>query len=143
MDRGLYQGQSNVPYQKDIAFKLFLDAGNAPTLAGWASTSANTSGNPLNLYIVSATRVSQGLYRFTLNDAFKNHVRTTVDLNVNAAGVARWAQPGPVTITTGTAPTTTFDVFIVDNAGAVQDPPAANANNYISGVITFCDIASV
>jgi hypothetical protein len=133
MDRGLYDDKTNCPYQKDIYFKFTVDAGNAPALAA----------SPLNIFIVSVSRVSQGLYRLTLNDAFKNHVSTRAMLNVNAAGVARWAQPGPVVITTGTAPTTTIDILIVDNAGAVQDPPAANANNFVSGVASFADIAAV
>jgi hypothetical protein len=133
MDRALYQDQTNVPYQKEIFFQFAVDAGNAPTLAA----------SPLNIYVASVSRVSQGLYRLTLNDAFKNHVSTRPFLNVSGAGVARWAQPGPVTITTGTAPTTTVDIYIVDNAGAVQNPPASATGNFVSGVITFADIAAV
>jgi len=133
MDRALYEDLGNVPYEKDISFKFTVDAGNAPALVA----------SPLNIYVTSVARVSQGLYRLTLSDAFKNHVRTTVQLNVNAAGVARWAQPGPVVLGTGATPSTTVDILIVDNAGAVQDPPAANTNNFVSGVIVFCDVAAV
>lgn len=133
MDRGLWQDQTNVPFEKDVCFKFTVDAANPPALVA----------SPLNIYVTSVVRVSQGLYRLTLSDAFKNHVRTTPHLNVNAAGVARWAQPGPVVLGTGTTPQTTVDILIVDNAGAVQDPPAANANNFVSGVIVFCDVAAV
>lgn len=133
MDRALWEEQSNVCFQKDINFKFFVDAANAPTLAP----------SPLNLFVTSVIRVSQGLFRLALSDAFKNHVSTRPFLNVNAAGVARWAQPGPVVLGTGSTPSTTIDILIVDNAGAVQDPPAANANNFVEGVITFCDIAAV
>jgi hypothetical protein len=133
MDRQLYQDQTNVPFQKEVHFKFTVDAGNAPALAA----------SPLNIYVTSVARVSQGLYRLTLSDAFKNHLSSRVSLNVNAAGVARWAQSGPVVLGSGATPSTTIDILIVDNAGAVQDPPAANANNFVSGVIVFCDVAAV
>ena len=132
MDRGLYQGFSNIPHEKRIAFKFFLDAGNAPTLAA----------SPANLYISGVSRVSQGLYRVTFMDTFKTHVGTDVHLNVNGSGVARWAQPGPVA-NVGTSTAVTVDVLVVDNAGAVQDPAAANSNNFIYGEAVFSDTAAV
>lgn len=133
MDRGLYQDQGNVPFCKDIHFRFTVDGANPPALVA----------SPLNIFVTSVVRVSQGLFRLTLSDAFKNHLKTLVALNVNAAGVARWAQPGPVVLGSGVAPATTVDILIVDNAGAVQDPPAANANNYVGGCVTFCDVAAV
>jgi hypothetical protein len=133
MDRGLYPDRANVPEGKDIHFRFAVDAGNAPTLAA----------SPLNVYVTSVSRVSQGLYRITLTDTFKFHVRTLVALNVTGAGVARWAQPGPVVIGTGVGATTTIDILIVDNAAAVQNPPAAAADNYVGGTVTFCDIAAI
>ena len=142
MDAQLYGSKSNVPHEKRVAFKFFVDAGNAPILAGYASAGVNSAGNPLNLYVASVLRVSQGLFRLTLTHAFKHHVRTDAELNVNAAGVQRWAQPGPVA-NPGTATPVTVDILIVDNAGAVQDPPAANANNFVSGEILFCDTGAV
>lgn len=132
MDRGLYSGHTNVPHEKRIAFKFTVDAGNAPALAA----------APLNLYIASVELVSQGRYRLTMSDTFRNHVATKCHLNVNAAGVALWAQPGPVA-NVGTSSAVTVDIFVVDNAGAVADPPAANANNFISGEVVFCDTAGV
>ena len=131
-DRGLYDDKVNAPSCKEIKFKFFVDAGNQPTVPA----------APLNLYISSIIWVSQGLYRITLADAYKNHVATTAQLNVNAAGQQRFAQPGPVA-NVGTSTPATVDILVVDNAGAVQNPAAANANNFISGTITFIDVAAV
>ncbi len=131
-DVALYPGHTNVPHEKRIAFKFHVDAGNQPTVAA----------APLNLYITSILWVSQGLYRITLAHAYKAHVHTKAELNVNAAGQQRWAQSGPVAnFGTSTAPT--VDILIVDNAGAVQNPAAANANNFVSGEIICCDTAAV
>jgi hypothetical protein len=131
-DHSLYGGSTNVPHEKRIAFKFFVDAGNQPTVPT----------NPLNLYISSIVWVSQGLYRITLAGAYKNHVSTTAQLNVNATGQQRWCQPGPVA-NVGTSTAATVDILVVDNTGAVQNPAAANANNFISGEIVFCDVAGV
>jgi hypothetical protein len=136
-DRALYPKGTNVPSCKEISFKFFVDAGNAPTLAG-----AGVSGTPLNLSVASVSRVSQGLYRLVLSDAYKTHVRTLVALNVTGAGVARWAQSS-VLANVGTSTAVTLDILVVDNAGAVQNPAAAATDNYISGAIIFADIASV
>jgi hypothetical protein len=131
-DAAMYPGLTHVPHEKRIAFKFFADAGNQPTVPT----------APHNLHIASIAWVSQGLYRITLSHAYKNHVATLAAVNVNAAGVARWAQPGPVA-NVGTSTATTVDILIVDNAGAVQNLPAANANNFVSGEIIFCDTAGV
>jgi len=32
-------------------------------------------------------------------------------------------------------------VFILNNAGAVTDPPAANANVFVTGELVLCDLA--
>lgn len=137
MDRQLYGSKSNVPHEKRIAYKFFVDGANAPTLAG-----AGVDGNPLNLYVASVARVSQGLFRLTMRDSFCKHVATLGHLNVNAAGQQRFFQPGPVAnVGTGTA--ATVDILIVDNAGAVQDPAAANANNFVAGEIIFSDVQAV
>lgn len=132
MDRALYVDHSNTPHLKRMPFKFLVDAANAPTL----------SPSPLNSYITSVARISQGLFRLTLADGFRIHVATDCTLNVNAAGVQRWAQPGPVA-NVGTVGPVTVDILIVDNAGAVQDPPAANANNFVSGEILFCDTTGI
>jgi len=132
MDAGLYQDQTNVPFQKEINFKFFPDAGNQPTVPG----------SPLNIYVASITRVSQGLYRITLRHPFRNIANVTVHLGVNAAGVVRFAQVGPVA-NVGTSSPVTVDILIVDAAAAVQDPPAANANNVVWGTIVFADTGAV
>lgn len=131
-DRAMYPGGTNVPSKKEIEFKFFVDAGNQPTVPT----------NPFNFGIASIVWVSQGLYRITLQDAYKNHVKTTAQLNVNAAGQQRFCQPGPVA-NVGTSTPATVDILVVDNAGAVQNPAAANANNFISGCIVFCDVGTV
>jgi hypothetical protein len=131
-DRQLYTGSTNVPYEKVIRFKFFVDAGNQPTVGT----------NPFNFGISSIVWVSQGLYRITLMDAYKSHVETSAQLNVNAAGQQRFCQPGPVA-NVGTSTAATVDILVVDNAGAVQNPAAANANNFISGHITFMDVGTV
>ncbi len=139
--QGQYPSRTNVPQRVAIEFKFFVDAGNQPILAGWTSNTVNVSGNPLNLGITSVAWVSQGLFRLTLRDRFPLHVKTTAQLNVNAAGQQRFAQPGPVA-NVGTSSAITVDILVVDNAGAVQNPAAANANNFISGEIVFCDTTS-
>ena len=139
--QGQYPGKTNVPMEAKVRFKMFMDAANAPILAGWTSNTVNVSGNPLNLGITSVSRVSQGLFRLTLRDKFPLHVSTIAQLNVNAAGQQRFVQPGPVA-NVGTSTAITVDILVVDNAGAVQDPAAANANNFISGEIVFCDTTS-
>ena len=131
-NRGLYDGQTNAPYEKRIAFKFFVDAGNQPTVPT----------NPLNFGISTIVWVSQGLYRITLLDTYKSHISTSAQLNVNAAGQQRFCQPGPVA-NVGTSTAVTVDILVVDNAGAVQNPAAANANNFISGEIVFCDVGTV
>jgi len=132
VDKNLYPGHTNVPHEKRIAFKFTVDGSSAPALAA----------APLNLHVASVSRVSQGLFRLTLSDTMYSHVTTICSLNVNAAGQQRWTQPGPVAnFGTSTAPT--IDILVVDNAGAVQDPAAANANNFISGEIVCCDTAAV
>lgn len=131
-DIALYPGKTNAPSEKVIRFKFFVDAGNQPTVPT----------NPFNFGIASIVWVSQGLYRITMQHAYKGHVETSAQLNVSAAGQQRFAQPGPVA-NVGTATAATVDILVVDNAGAVQDPAAANANNFISGHITFIDVSTV
>lgn len=131
-DRGFYEDKGNLPGQRDLSFKFFVDAANPPTLAP----------SPLNLFIASVVRVSQGIFRLTLTDSYRYHVATGAQLNVNAAGQQRFVQPGPVA-NFGTSTPATVDILVVDNAGAVQDPAAANANNFISGVLTLGDVAGV
>ncbi len=131
MDRGLYSDRTNVPHQKSIHYKFFPDAGNQPAVPA----------SPLNLFIKSIVWVSQGLYRITLDGNGRNVVGHRPVVNVNAAGVVRFAQPGPVSATA--AGDLTVDVLVVDAAAAVQNPPAANANNFISGEVILCDTAAV
>lgn len=131
-DYSTYNCHSNVPSEKRVAYKFTVDGANAPALVA----------APLNLYIASVSRVSQGLFRLTMTHAYKNHVATIGHLNVNAAGQQRFFQPGPVA-NAGTSTPVTVDILVVDNAGAVQDPAAANGNNFIAGEIIFCDVAAV
>lgn len=130
-DRGMYDSKGNVPYQRDISFKFFVDAGNQPTLAP----------SPLNMFILSIVWVSTGLYRITLADTYRAHIVTAVELNCLLA-TAAWAQPGPVA-NFGTSTLPTVDIRILDNTSSVVNPPAANANNFVSGVISCCDTNGV
>lgn len=129
-DRTFYGAAGNVPYERDISYKFLVDGANPPTLVA----------GPLNNYIASVVRVSQGLFRITLADPYKSLVSFSTELNCNTAQ-ARWAQPGPST-NFGTSTPPTLDIFILDNSSAVQDPAAANANNFVSGVIVCCDTAA-
>lgn len=131
-DRGMYHGAENTPGVRYIEFKFFVDAANPPT----------NPGNPQNLFITSFVRVSQGVFRLTLADAWKLHCGTSCELNVAGTGVQRWAQPGPIA-NFGTSTPATVDILIVDNANAVQDPPAAGAQNFISGTVIVCDSGQV
>ena len=131
-DIALYPGTTNVPHEKRIAFKFFPDAGNQPSVPA----------APHHIGISSIVWVSQGIYRITLSHAYKNHVHTSVNANVNATGQARFPQGGPVA-NVGTSTAATVDILIVDGSGNVQNPAAADANNFISGEIVFCDTAAV
>lgn len=131
MDKQLYAARSNVPHHKSILYKFFPDAGNQPAVPS----------SPLNVYIKSIVWVSQGLYRVTLDGSGRNLVGHYPTLNVNAAGVVRFAQPGPVSATA--SGDMTLDILVVDAAAAVQNPPAANANNFISGEIVLADTGPV
>jgi len=130
---------SNLPGERDLYFKFFMDAANPPTspvpLTG-------ESGSPLNKFIVSMVRVSQGIFRITFRDSYLYHVATFAELHVAGTGLQRWAQPGP-TANFGTSTPATVDILIVDNANAVQDPPAAEATNFLSGCITVGDVKNV
>lgn len=132
MDKTLWPAFSSLPGEKDLQFKFFVDAGNAPTLAG----------TPYNNYIASVVRTSQGVYTVTLADACKSLQAVTCELALNTPG-AVYAQPGPstnfgVAFSAG-APTV---VIYTLNAGAVADPPAANANVFISGTICITDLSA-
>lgn len=136
MDKTLYAPVSNTPAAKEIAFKFFVDAGNAPTLA---------NQNPLNYLISSVARTAQGTYTITFADSGLILANFWADLSLNAAG-ASYAQPGPTTgfgAAFNPAAPPTAVVFILNAAGALTDPPAANANVFVSGAVTLCDIAKV
>ena len=98
-----------------------LELSFAPNGAGVIDATANQG----NLGLWSVVRVSTGLFRVTLRDSWRAVNLFTADLQFNTA-TANKAQPGPVV-----QASRTFDVFIVDAAGAVQDV-AANANNRIN-----------
>lgn len=130
-----FYGNSNLPNARYLEFKFLVDGANPPTFV-------NT--NPQNLYFTSVVRVSQGIFRLTLADNYNFHAGTSAELNVAGTGVQRWAQPGPIAnFGAGQASLPTVDILIVDNANAVQDPPAAGAQNFVSGTIICCDSGQV
>lgn len=130
-DKQFYNG-SNLPGARYLEFKFTVDAANPPVFAP----------SPQNIYFASVVRVSQGIFRLTLADSYRFHSSTNAELNVPGTGVQRWAQPGPVA-NFGTALAPTVDILIVDNANAVQDPPAAGAQNFVSGTIVVGDVGAV
>jgi hypothetical protein len=135
MDKTLWNSNTNLPAEKDLNFKFAVDAGNAPTLAA----------APLNQYVSSVVRTSQGVYTLTFADSGKFVAGFVAELSLNAAG-ATYAQAGPTTgfgAAFNPAAPPTAVVFILNSAGAVTDPPAANANVFVSGTLTLCDIAAV
>jgi hypothetical protein len=136
MDKTLWPAASSTPYEKDINFKFFVDVANPPTLA---------SPNPLNQYISSVVRTSQGIYTLTFTDSALLVAAFFAELSLNAA-IGTYAQAGPTTgfgapFSAATPPTA--QIFILNSAGAVTDPPAANANNFVCGTIVLCDISKV
>lgn len=130
-DRGMYDSKGNVPYQRDISFKFFPNGSGQPALAP----------SPLNMFILSIVWVSTGLYRITLADTYRAHIVTGVELNSNSP-LAAWAQPGPIN-NFGTSTLPTIDIQILDNSSSLVNPPGANPNNFVSGVITCCDTNGV
>jgi hypothetical protein len=131
-DVALYPGHTNVPHEKRITFIFYPDAGNAPTVPT----------APLNLHIDSIEYVSTGVFRITLQHAYKNHVMTKAQVNGAITGVARYAQGGPVA-NVGTATPATVDIVIVDGSGSPANMAAAATDSFVSGEIVFCDTAGV
>lgn len=138
-DQTMHPGKGNLAGEKKIYFKFFLDGANAPAAPAALS---GQSGSPLNDYITSFTRVSQGIFRLTLAEGYLYHVATLATLNVSATGQARYVQGGPVANFGTPATPATVDILIVDGSGAVQDPAAANSSNFISGCIVVGDIGN-
>jgi hypothetical protein len=132
MDRSGYPGFTNNPMQKDLNFKFFVDAANQPTLAP----------APLNNWVASVVRTSQGVYTMTLRDTGLIVAGFFAELCLNAAGTC-YAQGGPTTgfgAAYNPASPPTAVIFTLVN-GAVADPPAANTNVFICGVLTIVDVA--
>lgn len=92
------------------------------------SSAIDAAGNQGAGGLWSVARVSQGLYRITLRDGYRVVAYFGAELQFNAPPITLRAVPGPVV---NTSTTRTFDVFVVDGAGAVQDA-AANPNNRIN-----------
>lgn len=129
-DRQFYDEKTNVPYPRHLSFRFFPNAGAAPTFVAAD-----------NIGLASVVRTSQGLYTLTLADNYLRLMSGRADLQINAAlGAGRAVFLGPLAVVAGVM---TAQVFFVDAAGAVQDPPAANANNSISVDLVFADIAAV
>lgn len=133
MDKTLWPAMSNTIGEKDINFKFFVDVANPPTLVQ----------NPLSNYVTSCVRTSQGVYTLTFADSGLQVAGFYAELSINAA-VGTYAQAGPTTgfgAAFNPAAPPTAVVFILSSAGAVTDPPAANANVFVSGTLVLCDVA--
>lgn len=130
-DAAFYDDKTNVPAGREVAVRFFPNAGAAPTFVAAD-----------NLYVDTIVRTSQGLYTITLKHTYVRFIAGGCQLQVNAAlGAGRSVLLGPVT-NVGTTTPVVAQVFFVDAAGAVADPPAANANNSISVRLLFADIAA-
>lgn len=133
MDKTLWPAMSNTIGEKDINFKFFVDGANPPTLVQ----------NPLSNYITSCVRTLQGVYTLTFADSGLQIAGFFAELSINVAGVT-YAQAGPTTgfgATFNPASPPTAVIFILNNTGAVTDPPAANPNVFVSGTLVLCDVA--
>lgn len=133
MDKTLWPAMSNTIGEKDLNVKFFVDAANPPTLVA----------NPLSNYIASVVRTSQGVYTITFADSGLQVAAFFAELTLNAAG-ATYAQPGPTTgfgAAFNPAAPPTAVVFILNSAGAVTDPPAANINVFVCATLVLCDVA--
>ena len=97
----------------------------APNGAGIVDATQNQG----NLGLWSVSRISQGLFRVVLRDGFRavNYFDARLQF---ATGTPLKAQAGPV-VNTASPAVRSFDIFVVDAAGAVQDV-AAGANNRIN-----------
>jgi hypothetical protein len=130
-DRTFYDTKSNVPFERRIMGRFFPDAGNQPTFVATD-----------NLYVASIVWTSQGLYTVTLQDTYKRFIGGHVSIQFSAApGNERAPSLGPVS-NVGTSTPVSFQILVLDGAGAVQNPAAANANNSITFEVVFSDIAS-
>lgn len=131
MDRTLWSPKSNVTNEKRIVCRFFVDVGNAPTFVAAD-----------NQYVASIVRTSQGLYTITLLDTFRRFIGGLVSMQLPAApGASYDAYLGPVA-NVGTSTPVTAAVLILNSAGAVADPGAANANNSITVELIFSDMAA-
>lgn len=131
-DRQFWEGRSNVPYERELNFRFFPNAAAAPTFVA-----ADNQG------LASVVRTSQGVYTLTLSDSYVRLMAAFCQLQINAAlGVGRQVFIGPVA-NVGTSTPVTVQVIFTDGAGAVQDPPAAGANNSISVQLEFADISAI
>lgn len=131
-DRQFWDGKTNVPYERELNLRFFPNAGAAPTFVA-----ADNQG------LASVVRTSQGVYTLTLSDTYVRFMAGYCQLQINAAlGVGRAVFLGPVS-NVGTVTPVTVQVIFTDGTGAVQDPPAAGANNSISVQLEFADIAAI
>jgi hypothetical protein len=127
-----YDTRSNVCYERRVLGRFFPDAGNQPTFV-----------TADNLYIASIVWTSQGLYTVTLTHAYKRFVFGHVAIQFSGApGNERAPSIGSIS-NVGTSTPVSFQILVLDGAGAVQNPAAANANNSISFEMVFSDIAAV
>lgn len=131
-DTTFYEDGCNVPFCREISVRFFPNAGAQPTFVAAD-----------NLYVDTIVRTSQGLYTITLKHSYVRLMVAVAQLQINAAlGAGRAVFVGPIT-NVGTSTPVVAQLFFVDAAGAVADPPAANANNSISMRLVFADIAAV
>lgn len=112
--------------EKVITLRIFPDAGNPPTFT-------STGG------VATVARVSAGLYRITLQDAYYSCVCKRADYSAAAATVDLYPQfQGMLNLGTGNP--VTCDVAL-KTGSANTEAPAASGNNHIDVELVFEDSA--
>lgn len=112
--------------EKVITLRIFPDAANAPTFTAKDG-------------VASVARVSAGLYRITLQDAYYSCAGKQATYSAAAATVDLYPQFQGMS-NLGTANPVTVDIAL-KTGSANTEAPAANANNHLDVEIVFEDSA--
>ena len=110
------------PYLRRIDGSFAPNAALAPDATVYAG----------NLGLWTVARQSQGLFRVTVRDGFNAVNAFTCSLQYDGATPLR-AFPGPTVVANRT-----FDIYVVDAAGAVQDVAAATGRRINFNLVLRC-----
>ena len=113
--------------EKTVRVRIFPDAGNAPSFTSQGG-------------VAGVSRVSAGLFRIALQDAYFSNVEKQATYSAGANNVDLYAQFQGIA-NLGTSTPATVDVAL--KTGAVNtDAAAAAANNHIDVTLVFEDSAA-